>query len=63
MPTNLTYYIETVLTSVVIHVGMYLVNAHTGINITKKKIVNKVTIVTKEKENGADKLTKYGRPP
>ena len=62
MPTNLTY-IETVLMSVVIHVGKYLVNAHTSINITKKKIVNKVTIVTKEKENGADKLTKYGRPP
>ena len=60
MPTNLTY-TEEVLTSVVIHVGMYLVNVHTGINITKKKIVNKVTIVTKE--NGADKLTKYGRPP
>lgn len=60
MPTNLTY-TETVLTSVVIHVGKYLVNAHTGINITKKKLINKVTIVTKE--NGADKLTKYGRPP
>ena len=60
MPTNLTC-VEIVLMSVVIHVGKYLVNAHTSINITKKKIVNKVTIVTKE--NGADKLTKYGRPP
>ena len=60
MPTNLTY-TEEVLTSVVIHVGMYLVNAHTNITRTKKKLINKVTIVTKE--NGADKLTIYGRPP
>lgn len=60
MPTNLTY-TETVLMSVVIHVGKYLVNAHTNITRTKKKLINKVTIVTKE--NGADKLTKYGRPP
>lgn len=63
MSTNLTY-IETVLTSVVIHAGMYLVylvNVHTDITRTKKKLINKVTIVTKE--NGADKLTKYGRPP
>lgn len=60
MPTNLTY-TEEVLTSVVIHVGKYLVNAHTNTTRTKKKLINKVTIVTKE--NGADKLTKYGRPP
>lgn len=60
MPTNLTY-IETVLMSVVIHVAKYLVNAHTNVTRTKKKLINKVTIVTKE--NGADKLTKYGRPP
>lgn len=60
MPTNLTY-TETVLTSVVIHVGKYLVNAHTNITRTKKKLINKVTIVTKE--NGDNKLTKYGRPP
>lgn len=60
MPMNLTY-IETVLMSVVIHVGKYLVNAHTNITRTKKKLVDKVMIVTKE--NGADKLTKYGRPP
>lgn len=60
MPTILTY-IETVLTSVVIHVGKYLVNAHINITRIKKKLINKVTIVTKE--NGADKLTKYGRPP
>lgn len=62
MPTNLTY-IETVLMSVIIHAGKYLVNAHTNITRTKKKLINKVTIVTKEKENGADKLTIYGRPP
>lgn len=62
MPTILTY-TETVLMSVAIHVGMYLVNAHTNTTRTKKKLINKVTIVTKEKENGADKLTKYGRPP
>lgn len=60
MPTNLTY-TEEALTSVVIHVGRYLVNAHTNITRTKKKLINKVTIVTKE--NGADKLTIYGRPP
>lgn len=60
MPMNLTY-TEEELTSVVIHVGMYLVNAHTNITRTNKKLINKVTIVTKE--NGADKLTKCDRPP